>query len=122
MTGKHLDGSRYRTSQPLDLVLLEVNKLSCEDYFSEVSFQLKVGEILGITGLMDSGRNELAKALAGVITSDSGEITLSGENVILKNPADAIKHRIGYVPADRLGEGLFLDKPIRDNIIAAILG
>ncbi len=122
MTGKHLDGSRYRTSQPLDLVLLEVNKLSCEDYFSEVSFQLKVGEILGITGLMDSGRNELAKALAGVITSDSGEITLSGENVILKNPADAIKHRIGYVPEDRLGEGLFLDKPIRDNIIAAILG
>lgn len=42
--------------------------------------------------------------------------------MVLKNPADAIKHRIEYVPEDRLGEGLFLDKPIRDNIIAAVLG
>ena len=122
MTGKHLDGGRYRSAQPAEQVLLEVSKLASEDHFSDVTFELKVGEILGITGLMDSGRNELAMTLAGVTTASSGTIKLDGEHVLMKSPADAIRYRIGYVPEDRLGEGLFLDKPIRDNIISAILG
>lgn len=121
MTGKQLDGGRYRTAQPAEQVLLEVNKLACEDYFADVSFSLKVGEIVGITGLMDSGRNELAMTLAGVMAASSGTLKLAGETVRMNSPADAIRHRIGYVPEDRLGEGLFLDKPIRDNIISAIL-
>ncbi|MBS1227419.1 MAG: transporter related protein [Proteobacteria bacterium] len=121
MTGKHLDGGRYRKAQPAEQVLLDVRKLGCESYFSDVTFQLKVGEILGITGLMDSGRNELAMTLAGVIAASGGTMTLGGEQVVMESPADAIRYRIGYVPEDRLGEGLFLDKPIRDNIISAIL-
>ena len=121
MTGKHLDGGRYRNAQPAEQVLLQVSKLASEDHFSDVTFELKVGEILGITGLMDSGRNELAMTLAGVMVASSGTIKLDGERVLMKSPADAIRYRIGYVPEDRLGEGLFLDKPIRDNIISAIL-
>jgi simple sugar transport system ATP-binding protein len=121
MTGKHLDGGRYRKSRALDEVLLSVHKLGCERHFSDLTFDLKVGEILGITGLMDSGRNELAMVLAGVMVADRGTMSLDGEPVLMRSPADAIKYRIGYVPEDRLGEGLFLDKSIRDNIITAIL-
>lgn len=121
MTGKQLDGERYRHGQPGQKLLLEVEKLSHARHFSDVSFQLKEGEILGITGLMDSGRNELALTLAGVLAAHTGGLRLGGEAIILGSPAHAIRHRIGYVPEDRLGEGLFLDKPIRDNIITAVL-
>jgi simple sugar transport system ATP-binding protein len=71
--------------------------------------------------LLDSGRNELARALAGVAPADSGTLRLRGETIRLRSPIDAIRYRIGYVPEDRLSEGLFLDKPILDNVIAAVI-
>jgi simple sugar transport system ATP-binding protein len=71
--------------------------------------------------LLDSGRNELARALAGVTPADGGEIRIDGGVVALKRPIDAIKAGIGYVPEDRLSEGLFLEKPIRDNIVLQVL-
>jgi simple sugar transport system ATP-binding protein len=86
-----------------------------------VSFVLRRGEILGITGLLDSGRNELARALAGVAPADAGTVALDGAQIALATPADAKRHRIGYVPEDRLSEGLFLDKSIRDNIVTAMI-
>jgi len=122
MTGKALDEGRYRTAAPAPRVLLEVEGLGREGRFAEVSFRLNEGEILGVTGLMDSGRNELALALAGVAPAERGRIAIGGRSVALRTPADAIAQRIGYVPEDRLGEGLFLDKPIRDNIVTAVLG
>ena len=121
MTGKHLDGGCYRRGQPAERLLLSVQKLGHTSYFSDVTLQLKEGEILGITGLMDSGRNELALALAGVLPARQGTIALGGKPLRLGSPADAIAQRIGYVPEDRMGEGLFLDKSIRDNTITAIL-
>jgi simple sugar transport system ATP-binding protein len=74
-----------------------------------------------VTGLLDSGRNELARALAGVAPADTGEIVLEGRTIKLATPGDARRERIGYVPEDRLNEGLFLDKPIRDNVITAMI-
>lgn len=121
MTGKQLDGGRYRVDPLIGEELLRVERLGCSESFSDVSFHLRCGEILGITGLMDSGRNELAMALAGVIAANQGAVLLQGAAVKLDCPADAIRHRIGYVPEDRLGEGLFLDKPIRDNIVTLAL-
>jgi simple sugar transport system ATP-binding protein len=121
MTGRDIDASRYRHGKPSDETLLQVQALGCRGYFSNVGFSVKRGEILGITGLMDSGRNELAKTLAGVMTATSGNLSMRGKPVQLRCPADAIGHGIGYVPEDRLGEGLFLDKPILSNMVAAIL-
>lgn len=121
MTGRDIDASRYRHAGASDETLLQLQDLGCRSHFRHVSFTLKKGEILGITGLMDSGRNELAKTLAGVMTASSGILSLCGQPLNLTCPADAIEHGIGYVPEDRLGEGLFLDKPILSNMVAAIL-
>ena len=79
------------------------------------------GEVLGITGLLDSGRNELALALSGVHPATSGEVRLEGQSVQIRNPRDAIKLGLGYVPEDRLTEGLFLTKPIRENIVVTVI-
>lgn len=121
MTGRQIDVVRYRRAARGDAGLLEINGLNRARAFSNVSFSLAHGEILGITGLLDSGRNELARALAGVTPADGGEIRLDGSPVTLKRPIDAIEAGIGYVPEDRLSEGLFLEKPIRSNIVAEIL-
>jgi simple sugar transport system ATP-binding protein len=121
MTGKQIDEARYRAVAPRGPVMLEVEALGRGARFTEVSFALRAGEILGVTGLMDSGRNELALALAGVVPATRGRISMDGAPVALATPADAIAQRIGYVPEDRLGEGLFLDKPIRDNVVIAVL-
>jgi simple sugar transport system ATP-binding protein len=121
MTGKTIDAMRYRRAALGAAGLLEVVALRHKHAFANVSFSLAHGEILGITGLLDSGRNELARALAGVTPADGGDIRVDGKTVALNRPIDAIKAGIGYVPEDRLSEGLFLEKPIRDNIVVQVL-
>jgi len=121
MTGKVIDDVRYRQAEMGTERLLEVCTLGRRNSFRDVSFSLNHGEILGITGLLDSGRNELALALAGVSPADHGTIGIEGHAVRLVQPTDAIAAGIGYVPEDRLSEGLFLEKPIRLNIIAEVL-
>jgi simple sugar transport system ATP-binding protein len=121
MTGKQLDGRRYRTGTATGEIVLKAQHLGATGGFEDVSFELRRGEILGLTGLLDSGRNELALALAGVSPADQGELLIDNEAQNFKTPADAIAKGIGYVPEDRLSEGLFLDKPIRDNVVTAVL-
>jgi simple sugar transport system ATP-binding protein len=75
------------------------------------------GEILGITGLLGSGRTELALALFGIHKATSGDIFIDGEKVKINNVNDAINAKIGYVPEDRLTEGLFLHQSIGKNIV-----
>jgi simple sugar transport system ATP-binding protein len=82
---------------------------------------LHKGEVLGITGLLDSGRNELALALFGIEPATTGDILLEQQKAVVNNPRDAISAGIAYVPEDRLTEGLFLQKPIRENIMVSIL-
>jgi simple sugar transport system ATP-binding protein len=120
MTGRSIDAQRYRNGKPSDAELLRVDRLVA-DGVREMSFSVKKGEILGITGLADSGRNELAMALAGVAPASEGSITLDGQTVSVRSPAEAIARGIGYVPEDRLAEGLFLDKSIFENEIALIV-
>ena len=113
-------GERYRTAAPLDQDLLRVDQLVTPGV-KQVGFSVRKGEILGITGLADSGRNELAMALTGVSPATSGTIAIEGSAISVRSPADAISHGIGYVPEDRLAEGLFLDKSILENQIALIV-
>ena len=97
--------------------MLELKNLSREGAFSDISLSLRRGEILGITGLLDSGRSELALAMFGLLPAQSGQILKDGNPVRITNPRVAIANRIGYVPEDRLSEGLFLTQSIGDNII-----
>lgn len=120
MIGREIDAERYRTGTPGEAELLKLDGLSSPD-FKNVNLALRKGEVLGITGLADSGRNELAMAITGVDPASNGAITLEGRKINVKNPAEAIELGIGYVPEDRLAEGLFLDKSIFENEIALIL-
>jgi rhamnose transport system ATP-binding protein len=101
--------------------LLRVEGLSRVGYFSNVSFTLHAGEILGMSGLVGSGRTEVAHALFGIAPADRGKIFVEGKEVTIRSPMDAIALGIGYLPEDRLQQGLFLPMSITDNITIAVL-
>lgn len=123
MTGREVDDSRVVSElDPNAPLALEVSALSLSGAYRDVSFELRRGEILGVTGLLGSGRTEIAESLFGVTPADGGEIRIAGEAVSIRSIQDAVAAGIGYVPEDRLTQGLFLEKPIADNIIAASLG
>ena len=117
MTGREFESKPKEVASFLEEPILEVKDISYKGSFENISFSLRKGEIKGITGLLDSGRLELALSLFGIRPITSGQILINGEPVNLKSPGDAIKHKIGYVPEDRLSEGLFLSQSIADNII-----
>ena len=103
-------------------VLLELNSISRPGCFDDVSLSLRAGEIVGITGLLGSGRDTLALSLFGMLPPTSGTIAIAGEVVTLNSVQDALRHGIGFVPEDRLTEGLFLDHSIKDNIVIRTVG
>jgi len=81
-----------------------------------ISFTVKKGEILGLAGLVGSGRTELAMLMCGAVPSQAGEIWVNGKKVKIKSPAEAIKSRIGLLPEDRKAYGLFLEMGVKWNI------
>lgn len=101
--------------------LLQAENLSCRGRFADVSFSLAAGEIIGITGLLGSGRTELALSLFGIRPADAGTISIEGRPAEIRSVQDAVRHGIGYVPEDRLIEGLFLERSIGSNIVAGTL-
>jgi len=119
ISGKHFDKKQYEYIPDKDVgqPVLKVNGLSYQHVFGDISFQLNKGEILGITGLLGSGRTELALALFGMIQPDKGDIFIKGEKKDIRSVRDALKNSIGYVPEDRLSEGLFLEESIKKNVI-----
>ena len=102
-------------------LVLEVSSLSKKNNFRDISFNLRHGEILGVIGLLGSGRTELALALFGVNPADSGTIKIEDRVCYIKSVRDAVKAGIAYVPEDRLTEGLVMSYPIRDNIALVTL-
>lgn len=121
MTGRTIDTLRYRSGKPTGGTLLEVRGASAGKSFQNLDFAVGKGEIVGITGLSDSGRNELAMALAGHVPFSSGHVSLEDQDLQLSAPETAIAAGIGYVPEDRLSEGLFIDKSIYANEVPLIL-
>jgi ribose transport system ATP-binding protein len=94
---------------------LKIENLSRAPVLSDISLQVKQGEIVGITGLMGSGKTELGRAIAGVDLIDSGDIYVQGESVRHNNPGGGIRNGIAYLTEDRKTLGLVLDHNIRDN-------
>lgn len=97
-------------------VLLEVRGLSLSPYFQDVSFKLFEGEILGIVGVLGSGKTELGKALTGALSGWEGEIYVDGRQVTPRSPRDALRLGLGYLPEDRKAEGLVLSMSAAANI------
>ena len=111
-------------SRPADLtveeeVVLEVKHLSCKHKFSDVSFQLKKGEILGIAGMLGSGRTELLQAIFGAAPFDSGEIYVSSKKVEHPTPNAMKKLGVTYTPEDRQEQGLIDIHSIESNLTLA---
>jgi rhamnose transport system ATP-binding protein len=102
-------------------VVLEVAALGVEGRFSDVSFQLRRGEILGMSGLIGAGRTDVARALFGTEPATTGTIKLDGKVVTIKSPDAAMALGIGYVPEDRKEHGLVLKMSIADNITLPVL-
>lgn len=98
-------------------VVLKVDGISDSRLLSDVSFELREGEILGFAGLMGAGRTELARALIGADPKTAGKIYLRGEEIKIKSPSDAVKSGIGYLSEDRKKYGLLLSQNITFNVI-----
>lgn len=118
---RHMTGRNVAEAPPSPLAdgaprLLEVRGLSKAGAFADIGFELHAGEVLGIAGLLGSGRTPLAKALFGLVAPDAGRVTLDGREVPLGDPLAAAAAGIGYVPEDRLTEGLFLTQSILRNV------
>ena len=117
MTGRDIEEEAFTyTEKPGAKTVLEVRGLTLKDGYKDCSFSIKEGEILGITGLLGSGRSELAETIFGVHQADSGQIILDGKEVSFKSVEEAMDHGIGYVPPERNVMGLFMDQSISDNI------
>jgi simple sugar transport system ATP-binding protein len=98
-----------------------VRNLTLRGAYADISFDLAPREILGITGLLGSGRTELVETIFGIAQPDSGSIEIGGKPAHLHSVKDAVRAGIGYVPSDRLTEGLFLPQAIERNIVVAVL-
>jgi len=97
-------------------VILEVQKLSVANKVKDVSFKLYKGEVLGLTGLVGSGRTELLQGIFGMEKVNAGTVLLSGKPVAISHPSDAIKLGIGMVAENRKEQGMFLKLSVQDNM------
>ncbi|USK92622.1 sugar ABC transporter ATP-binding protein [Rossellomorea marisflavi] len=117
MVGRELtDRFPERTSNPGEIIL-EVKGLTRKGVFENVSFQVREGEIVGVSGLMGAGRTEIMRTIFGLDGRYEGDILVAGKNVTVKNPNQAVELGLGFITEDRKEEGLILDFSIKDNIV-----
>ena len=122
MTGKKIEYINYVYEESRKYkTLLRVENLTRKGHFKNITLDLKEGEILGITGLVGSGRTELALSIFGLNPADSGKIYVNEKLVNIKSPKDAKSLGISYLPEDRLTQGLFLSQSIENNITVTVL-
>jgi ribose transport system ATP-binding protein len=125
MVGRSLQAEYYR--EPLQKphrseVMLEADGLTLAGAYKDISFKLHAGEILGIAGVIGSGREELTRTLAGFAPHDGGRLLVEAKEAVLRTPAEAVDAGIGYIPRERRVEGLVLFLPVAANITLADLG
>jgi ribose transport system ATP-binding protein len=117
MVGREITGEqRPPGAHPEGEPMLSVRNLSTKNLLRDVSFDVHAGEILGFAGLMGAGRTETARALVGADGINSGTIRLRGREIRVHTPADAARHRIGYLSEDRKQFGLLLEQEVNANI------
>ena len=116
MIGREI-GERYpQRDVTIGEEVIRVEGLTHEKLFRDVSFSVRAGEVLGVSGLMGAGRTEIMQAIFGNLPTVSGKIFIEGKEIHIKNPKQAIEAGIGFITEDRKTEGLLLEKSIAENI------
>jgi ribose transport system ATP-binding protein len=119
MVGRELKEMYPKREVPIGNVLMEVEHLTINGILEDISFTLKSGEIVGVFGLLGSGRQNLIRALYGIDKFDSGEVRINGKTVLVDTPSKALQQKMGFMPIDRKLEGLALVLPVYSNITMA---
>jgi len=121
MVGRRLDRMFPERAEATDRVVLQVKGLTRRGAVHNVSFELRAGEILGIAGLVGSGRSELIRAVYGLDPVDSGEVIVAGSTVVPGRPDIAMAKGMGFAPEDRKSQGLLMDWTAARNVTIADL-
>jgi inositol transport system ATP-binding protein len=121
MVGREITNMFPKEEAEIGEVILEVNDLSLRGVFHDVSFALRRGEILGIAGLVGSGRSNVAEAIFGVVPATAGSIRVDGLDVTISSPADAMREGMALLTEDRKETGCFLPLSILENMQIAAL-
>ncbi len=121
MVGRRLDAMFPKLPAKIGEPVLETKKLNCRPHTHDIDMVLRAGEIVGLAGLVGSGRSELAQVLFGITPAQSGEIRVDGKAVTITSPMEAKALGIAYVPEDRGTQGLVRPMRIRENVSMAVL-
>jgi ABC-type sugar transport system ATPase subunit len=121
MVGRTLDNLFPKETVPIGAPVLEVRGLTRSGVVEDISFEVRQGEIVGLSGLVGSGRSDLAQAIFGAHPPDRGEIRLNGAPVHVPTPRAAMKLGIAYVSEDRQRQGLVLPMSVKENVTLAVL-
>lgn len=121
MVGRELDNLYPASTATIGETVLKVDGLSSAGRFSDVSFSVRSGQIVGLAGLVGSGRTEIARVLFGIDRSATGSISLGGSPVRIRSAADALARGIAYVSEDRRGQSLIEDFSILDNATLPVI-
>src|SRR3954453_14789213 len=116
MVGRELSALYPKLDAKVGETVLQVNRLTREGVFIDVSFEVKRGEIVALAGLVGAGRSEVARAIFGVDTPDAGHVTVDGLKLKPGSPSAAMKAGVGLVPEDRRQQGLVMELSIERNI------
>jgi rhamnose transport system ATP-binding protein len=122
MIGRPLKEYMHKEAARIGEVALEVQGLTLPGVFSDISFTVKRGEIVGLGGLVGAGRTDVARAIFGVAPAATGTVKVGGTAVNIRQPDDAIALGLAFVPEDRAVAGIFRTLPVEQNITAAIPG
>jgi rhamnose transport system ATP-binding protein len=121
MVGRQLDDLFPKQEVERGRPILEVENLTVDRAFQDISFKLHAGEILGMAGLVGAGRTDVACAIFGIKPATAGHIKIEGQQVTIHNPQQAMALGISYVPEDRQHHGLVLPMQIGDNITLPVI-
>ena len=121
MIGKNiLIKNDHQNKTNLENPILKIQNFNYSNIFKNINIELFEGEILGLSGLLGSGANEILRCAFGIIKQDKGQILLNNKNIIINRPRDAVANNIGYIPSDRKNEGLIQNNSIKDNSVLTI--
>ncbi len=120
MIGRPLKEYMHKTRSEIGEVALKVEGLTSPGVFSDISFELRRGEIVGLGGLVGAGRTDVARAIFGVAPAASGTMEVGGRRVVISDPSEAIALGLAFVPEDRAVAGIFRTLSVEQNISAAV--
>ncbi|MBY5799494.1 sugar ABC transporter ATP-binding protein [Rhizobium leguminosarum] len=121
MVGREITQMFPKEEVPIGEVVLSVKDLCLKGVFNNISFEVRAGEILGVAGLVGSGRSNVAETLFGVTPASSGSIELYGKPVTISSPTEAIRNRMAFLTEDRKDTGCLLILDILENMQIAVL-